>query len=76
MDPDTWDWDSAEEFPGGGRVSFEIPLLFTGEQYGQLVDLAASCGSTPAELVHSIVLQRLASEPSPVGGTAGLVKSA
>jgi hypothetical protein len=76
MDPDTWDWESAEVMPGAGRVSYEVSVLLSGDQYRFATALAEREGATLTELVQRIVLERLDSERLPQNATVGYAESA
>jgi hypothetical protein len=65
MDPEAWDWGSAETRPGGGRVQVEVSARFSRDEYHALVALAARQGLEPAELTRRLVLDRLAAERWP-----------
>lgn len=68
MDPDVWDWDSAEVRPGGGTVVFEVSALFSREEYNALAELANRHGTDPAEEARRIILDRLTAESQHLTG--------
>jgi hypothetical protein len=76
MNPDTWDWESAEVLPGGGRVSYEVGVLLSGDQYRLATALAEREGATLTELVQGIVLERPDSERLPQDAIVGYAESA
>lgn len=65
MDPEHWDWDSAELVSGGVGVAFEVSPLFSAEEYSALAALAERHGIDPTEAARRIILDRLAAEPRP-----------
>lgn len=62
MDPDHWDWDSAELVSGGVDVVFEVSPLLSGEEYNALAALATRHGTDPTEAARRIILDHLVAE--------------
>ena len=60
MDPDHWDWDSAEHVSGGVDVAFEVSPLFSAEEYHALAALATQHGTDATEAARRIILDYLA----------------
>jgi hypothetical protein len=65
MDPEHWDWDSANLVSGGVDVAFEVNPLFSPEEYSALAALAERDGTDPTEAARRIILDRLAADYRP-----------
>jgi hypothetical protein len=63
MDPNTWDWDSAEEgirVPNAGAV---LRVRFARDEFVALARMAREEGIGPVELVRQTMLGRIATDP-------------
>ena len=76
MDPESWDWDSAELLPGTVYDGVGLHVEFTWDAFQALAGLAERRRETPAELVRRIVLDRIAAERRLLDTPVGYAESA
>jgi hypothetical protein len=76
MDPETWDWESAEVLPGTVYDGVGLRVEFEWNSFQILAVLAERENVTPAELVQRIVLERLAAERLPQDASVGYAERA
>lgn len=62
MDPDTWDWESAEFMEGGRHAGVGLHIVVSRDLFPDLAELATLHRVTPAEMVQRIVTERLAGD--------------
>ena len=56
MDPETWDWDSAEELPPMPDVKIELPIAFTRDEYRTIGRAADAQGMTTHAFIAQVAL--------------------
>lgn len=56
MDPETWDWDSAEELPPMPYVKIELPIAFTRDEYRTIGRAADAQGMTTHAFIAQVAL--------------------
>jgi len=64
MDPDTWDWESAEEGIPVANAGAILEIRFTRDEVGRLQRLAHAEGMTTHAFIKQAALARLPQEAS------------
>ncbi len=77
MDPEHWDWDSAEEGVPMLNVGAILPIHFSREEIGPLQRLAHAKGMTSHAFIKQAALERVSQEaPSePIDQSSGRRKN-
>lgn len=56
MDPETWDWEHAENLPPMPDVQIELPITFTRDEYRTIGRAADAQGMTPHAFIAQVAL--------------------
>jgi hypothetical protein len=56
MDPETWDWENAEELPAMSDVLIELPIALTRDEYRTIGRAADAQGMTTHAFIAQVAL--------------------
>ncbi len=63
MDPDSWDWDSAEDGIPNPNAGAVLRVRFAREEFLALARIARNEGIGPVELIRRTMLRSIAHDP-------------